>query len=670
VPEPEPEVTAEVAVDAAPEPVAAAVGPDPRVPVIPLYTWAAVSDDEGFGEFIEPSLSIGMLFAAARHHDGGRLTSIYDLHRLRHDAEAVFAEWAADPRPAVFVFSDYLWNVDRHLDFSRRVKELSPASVCLHGGPSVPKYDDDSVAFFADHPSVDVAARGEGEVTFVELLDRLDGDLAPGCLDRLAGIAGITYRSTAGGEPALVRTDDRPRVERLDELPSPYLTGEFDDLLAAQWRSASVESNRGCPYGCTYCDWGSATLSRIRKFDVERVKAELDWIMEHAGPHELHVADANFGIFSRDVDIAAHVATLRERFGFPYALTFSLAKNTVKYSRQILEVLVAAGVAPITASSAVQTMDEHTLKMVARQNIRLDKYDELAVAFTEQGIPLVTDLLMGLPGATVTSFKADLQHCFDREVTPRTMEIIMLPNSPMNDPAYRAEHELVVDEHGVIVGASSYTRADYERMKRLRLVYRAFDHFGLLRHVLRVLQWDHGLPAIELMDEIDLAVDEDPHRFPLVSFICRAFDLYTIPPVAWEPFYREVVDLLTELHPEIAGPGLDAALAVQLALIPTRGRSYPFVVELPHDYVAYREHQAASTRGEAIRRPLHRFGPATMRVDDPGDVVVRFLKRNHFPSRRSATTGNLFWVGYDWELGSPLIRHLATNLGRFEQVGA
>ena len=385
--------------------------PDPRVPVIPLYTWGSVSDDQGFAEMIEPSLSIGMLFAVARQHEGGGLEARYNLQRIRPDADVVFQEWADDPRPAVFAFSDYLWNIDRHLDFSRRIKEISPASICLHGGPSVPKYEADAEQFFADHPYVDIAARGEGEMTFVEILERLDGDLSDGCLDRLSGVAGLTFRRSGPDGVELIRTEDRPRMASLEGLPSPYLTGEFDDLLGVPWRSASVESNRGCPYGCTYCDWGSATLARIRKFELERVQDELEWIMLNAAPSELHVADANFGIFARDVEIAQTVADLRGRLGAPHALTISLAKNTVRYSQQIIQILVQAGVSPITASSAVQTMDEHTLQVIQRQNIKLEKYDDLAVTFAEQGIPLVTDLLMGLPGATVDSFKNDLQHC-------------------------------------------------------------------------------------------------------------------------------------------------------------------------------------------------------------------------------------------------------------------
>lgn len=647
------------------EPTEADVGH--RIPVIPLYCWGSVSDDQGFGEKVEPSLSIGMLFANARAHDGGRLEAAFDIHRLRADAEAVFAEWAADPEPAVFVFSDYIWNIGPHLDFSRRVKEISPESICLHGGPSVPKYDDDAVAFFADNPSVDVAARGEGEVTFVELLERLAAGLEPGCLDRLGDVAGITFR---GSDGELVRTEDRERSEHLDEFPSPYTTGEFEDMLDVEWRSASVESNRGCPYGCTYCDWGSATLARIRKFDLDRVKAELDWIMERAKPQELHVADANFGIFSRDVDIAEHVVALRQIHDAPYSLTISLAKNTVKYSQRIISILTRGGVSPITASSAVQTIDPDTLVVIRRQNIKIEKYDELAVTFQEEGIPLVTDLLMGLPGATVASFKNDLQHCFDREVTPRTMEIIMLPNAPMNEPAYREENEIVVDENGVVVGSSTFTRDDYEQMRRLRLLYRAGDHFGVLREVLRFLQWERGIPALDVLQALDQAVEERGNRYPLLAFVARTFDLYTIPPGGWTPFFREFADFLEERF----GIGLDPELAmvidVQVFLLPSRNRIFPAALEMEHDWVEYVAHHRLVGRGLGEARPLADFGPGTLTVTDPGEICSKFVKRNDFPGRRSATTGNLFWVGYDWELGSPLARRLATNLLHLDEVPA
>ncbi len=80
-----------------------------------------------------------------------------------------------------------------------------------------------------------------------------------------------------------MQTAARDRIADLDSLPSPVLTGLFDGFIPAGGERAGLilETNRGCPYGCTFCDWGSATLSRIRQFDLDRVFAELDWCAEH-----------------------------------------------------------------------------------------------------------------------------------------------------------------------------------------------------------------------------------------------------------------------------------------------------------------------------------------------------------------------------------------------------
>lgn len=139
---------------------------------------------------------------------------------------------------------------------------------------------------------------------------------------------------------------------------------------------------------------------------------------------------------------------------------------------------------------ALQTTDPITLRNVKRGNIKIEKYDDLAEEFRRLGLPIVTDLLMGLPGATVASFKEDLQRCIERDVTPRMMETSMLPNSPMNAPDYREQFQIQTDAADVIVATSSYTRDDFDEMLRLRLLFRALEHDGLLRHLFRWLQHD------------------------------------------------------------------------------------------------------------------------------------------------------------------------------------
>ncbi|MGB6057289.1 MAG: radical SAM protein [Microthrixaceae bacterium] len=633
---------------------AAADGAQGRIPVIPLYYFGKVIQTDGL---IEPSLAVGMLLAYARAFDGGRLNEKYDFHKMLADPETAFTRWAESPVPAIFVFPDYIWSVERNLSLSKRIKAISPESLCVHGGPSSPKYHADSLQFFMDNDSVDAAARGEGEETFAALLDALDGDLSPSAVERLENVAGITFRRrTPGGE--IVRNPDRPRPVELASFPSPYLTGEFDELLEHDWRWATLETNRGCPYGCTFCDWGSATSARVRKFDLDQVKAEIEWILSNVSTTMILVADANFGIFARDVEIVEHVVELKKTYPQLTNLVFTgLAKNTVKYTQQIYRLLYDANLTIISSPLSIQSADAEVLEAVDRKNIKLERYDDLAETFRAMSIPMMTDLIIGLPGSSIRSFKHDLQFCFDREITPRVFPLLMLPNSPMNAPEYREKYQIKCNEKGQVVSTSTFDETDLRRMEHLRLIFRGGDHYGVLRYLFQYIQWDHGVLASELADAIDLAIIGRGNRYPLVAFFGRLFDLYTMPPVAWEPFYDEIIQILEETFGIDMDSALRSVVELHLALAPQRGRVFPTVVHLEHDFVSYRNDHL----GDADVRPLSSYGPTEIAVDDPGHVSSQRIVRNITLGDRQLEFENLFWNGLDWEMSSPLARRMFSN---------
>ena len=68
----------------------------------------------------------------------------------------------------------------------------------------------------------------------------------------------------------------------MDSYPSPYLSGEFDYLISNKKDhnyQAIIETNRGCPFLCTYCYWGrGGNTTKYRYHSLERVFAEIDWI--------------------------------------------------------------------------------------------------------------------------------------------------------------------------------------------------------------------------------------------------------------------------------------------------------------------------------------------------------------------------------------------------------
>ena len=302
--------------------------------------------------------ALGLIFAYAKVYDGGVLEEFYDF-RLGWvwDDEHIEAYTAT---PAIYMCSNYLWSHEKSIAASETVKRLSPDSITIHGGPDTPKYEQDAEEYFSAYPHVDIVVRGEGEATAAEVLDKLReviGQEKPD-LSILADVHGVTYRH---GDK-IVRNPDRTRISDLDTLPSPYLTGLFDAYKGVPRLHTTLETNRGCPYQCTFCDWGSATNSKIRKFDMDRILAELDWCAD-AKVQSVSPADANFGVFARDVDVAERVAELKKSSGYPKTFIASYAKNSTKYLQTIIQVMAEAGILTQGVLS-LQTMDAGTLKAI------------------------------------------------------------------------------------------------------------------------------------------------------------------------------------------------------------------------------------------------------------------------------------------------------------------
>jgi hypothetical protein len=182
----------------------------------------------------------------------------------------------------------------------------------------------------------------------------------------------------------------------------------FDHLLEkhpeVRW-NVTLETNRGCPYACTFCDWGSLTYSKVKKFDVERVYKELEWIGQK-GCDFVSITDANFGIFpDRDMDIARRLVEVQQKYDNPKAYTISWAKNQKREVVDIVKMLIYEGGSKIGLNLSVQSMDEHTLEVIKRKNLDTNKIEEVFELCEENNIPLYTELILGLPAETEQTWK-------------------------------------------------------------------------------------------------------------------------------------------------------------------------------------------------------------------------------------------------------------------------
>jgi hypothetical protein len=575
--------------------------------------------------------ALGLVVAYAKAYEDGKLEEAYNFrldwvwHEDRFDGYTQY--------PAVYLFSNYLWSHERSIELSKKIKERSPNSITIHGGPDTPKYEQDALEYFEKYPQVDIVVRGEGEASAAETLDKLSavmGQEDPDLHGALQGVAGISYRYKG----KVYRNPDRERIADLDSIPSPLLTGLFDVYAGVPRLHVTLETNRGCPYGCTFCDWGSATTSKIRKFDLDRVLGELEWC-SRMKVESISQADANFGVFERDVTIAEKVGELKRTTGYPWSFGGSYAKNSTKYLEKIIHVMAESGILTQGVLS-LQTMDDATLSAINRSNIKVEKYDALANEMRRSNLQLTVELMMGLPGATLEGFIEDLQQCIDRDVQARIHQTTMLVNAPMNHPDYRETHQIETGsplgpgKMPVLVATSTYTRDDMERMKSLRELFILLDNFGILRLVSRYVHHQTGMLEMDFYQKL---VDEAgrPDRdseWPLLSTLVNQGQNLMAPVYSWSLVMDELRGFLVRECGVADDSALTSILRAQQALLPSWAREYPAHLELEHDVVGWHEQMIAAKETGHFRDwvdivpPLASFGPGSLTVDDVDGAVT------------------------------------------------
>jgi radical SAM superfamily enzyme YgiQ (UPF0313 family) len=387
--------------------------------------------------------SLGVLQAYVQRHAAQpeRYRFLLPVYKRLPIGEAVEQLLDAD----VVGFSTYVWNARISLEIARRLKAVRPGVSIVFGGPHVP---DQSEKFLRENRFIDVAVHGEGERAFLALLEGLASlEGSPAALSEVPGIS----RIDADGR--FQRNPPAERIRDLAQLPSPFLDGVFEPLMAAYHEETWIglwETNRGCPFQCTFCDWGSATASKVSQFEMDRLHREVQWFSDHRIEY-IFCCDANFGILKRDVDIARYVAEVKGRTGYPQALSVQNTKNATERAYETQKILSDAGLNKGVALS-MQSIDASTLTSIKRQNISLDTYLELQRRFTRDRVETYSDLILGLPGETYESFVSGVDTLIESGQHNRIQfnNLSILPNAEMGDPDYQARYGMVTAESRII----------------------------------------------------------------------------------------------------------------------------------------------------------------------------------------------------------------------------
>ena len=361
---------------------------------------------------------------------------------LREDIQTVVSRM---DNPVIVAFSNYCWSTEYNKALASAIKEKYPECITVFGGHNVP----DNFSFLEDYEFVDILIHGEGE----ESVRKLFEVIAEG--KDLSKVPNISYRSE---KSQLVRTESAA-PQGLD-YPSPYLEGWFDDIIALHPEitfNAILETSRGCPHQCAYCDWG-LLKSKVRLFPIERIKAEVRWMSEHRIAF-VWGADANFGLFSRDLEIADALVEAKESTGFPERMRMNYAKNNYENVFAIVKKFKACEFDRIGATLSFQSLSEEVLRNIGRRNDSLEFYKSLLTEYNKENMKTYSELILGLPGETYESFIAGIGKLFEigQHFVFEVYGCILLPNANLGQ-------EQVIKKFGIETVRTEIIRPHFQNV--------------------------------------------------------------------------------------------------------------------------------------------------------------------------------------------------------------
>ena len=387
--------------------------------------------------------------------------------------------------PFLVGFSCYVWNYEYNKVLAKIIKKAYPCCNIVFGGHQVTENSE-----LLENDYVDFCLLGEGEESFRKLLLALISKV------ELSDVPNLIYKTDCG----IRRTECK--ISEVANRVSPYLNGYFDPLVEKEMLefSAIIETNRGCPNRCAFCDWGNIK-ARVRQFDLDMVKAEIDWMSEHKIEF-CFCADANFGLFSRDIEIVDYVIEKHKENGYPQKFQASCSKTNPDAVFIINKKLNDSGMTK-GATLSFQSMNQQVLDNIYRKNMPIKNFHNLMAMYNSNNIPAYSELILGLPGETYESFRDGIEQLLQagQHMAMSFFNCEILGNSAMGDSEYMKKHGIeyaITQQHQyhvvpknedipeyskIVVSTASMPADKWIESNILHVFVRAFHNLGLLQCV-------------------------------------------------------------------------------------------------------------------------------------------------------------------------------------------
>jgi radical SAM superfamily enzyme YgiQ (UPF0313 family) len=423
--------------------------------------------------------------------------------------------------PDMIMFSNYMWNCNLSIAFAEKIRAEHGEVLIVMGGPNISSDSDKRHAFLKTHTAIDLYVVYEGEMAAKIILAHFMANKSRSEVKKIRHPSIVCAETNddhqrVHSDPILPKRIGTDGESPIGHLPSPYLSHIMDKFFE-DGEVPLVETNRGCPFSCTFCQQGMGYYNRVINHSIERVKKEIAYVAQYVREtncsiHTLEIADSNFGMYRRDRQVCEAIREAQDATGFPKSIGSSTGKNKADLIVDNLDIVQRGS---MLIRSAIQSTNEETLHAIRRQNIKQGVYVHIQQEIDVRGMENNADLMLGLPMETKASHVKTIYDLIDSGVKEFScLQTIILKGTVMESDQYRKEYGILTkyriipecfgeydilgekkrirEVEEIIITTDTMSFEDYLECRKLHLLVMIFHNTRLLNLIYDVLD-DAGI---------------------------------------------------------------------------------------------------------------------------------------------------------------------------------
>ena len=395
-----------------------------------------------------------------------------------------FLEKSREKAPDVIGLSVYYWNMAQNQYVVRCIREMYGDKVIIVlGGPSIDEDKSEQYKFLTKNfPQANALVINEGETGFTNIIDQIYNGVDNMFKNSIDGVSFLSGNEVIQGLAVGTNTD-------LASVSSPYLSGLMDEFMDSDYQPL-VQTSRFCPYTCAFCVSGKLR-GKLRGYPIEQIEEEFKYVSKRYADrphHTMYIADENFGILKRDVEVAEIIKKCSKDYNYPQNVFFYNDKRFKETSRKVIEILGDINQSGLVL--ALQTENPETLKAINRRNVSEEEIDDAINWASKLNISTSTELIFGMPHDTKDSFVDLLDRSVDRGFdSVLCHNLFLMDGIQLNRPESRKKFgiktkyrplgtnygeyggEFIAEYEEVVVACDSFSYDDFLEVRNLNFMY-------------------------------------------------------------------------------------------------------------------------------------------------------------------------------------------------------